>query len=313
MATEDPTPSYTMVEDDCSVQNELTERISQFNYESNPGAAVMALFPAQWSGSAGDTVTLREDGSIALDMDGTFDLPEPFDRVAPPTLITTTTGMAVLRPDHPANQTIESGFRALNIPVPEVIQALSAREAALAGDGPTIGSFTSEVLGRWSGWNEPVSTALLGNWADPLYDQGHLTAEALDKLRSEASVIHRQLTPVWRRKVNQSRLLLLDTPLGDGLTLYDLVCGQAAVDPGLEAGFEDSRLTEILKALSPAERAVTLALGARGVTTWAEAAMAAGAAEPERQGEKVRRKVKKLAKRITGSSSAAEEITEGGR
>ncbi|MGS2585882.1 hypothetical protein [Streptomyces hebeiensis] len=282
MATEDPTPSYTMVEDDCSVQNDLAERISQFNYESDTGVAVMALFPAQWSGSAGDTVTLRGDGSIALDMDGTFDLPE-------------------------------SGFRALNIPVPEVIQALSAREAALVGDGPTIHSFTSEVLGRWSGWNEPVSTALLGDWADPLYDQGHLTPEALDKLRSEASVIHRQLTPVWRRKVNQSRLLLLDTPLGDGLTLYDLVCGQAAVDPGFEAGFEDSRLTEILKALSPAERAVTLALGARGVTTWAEAAMAAGAADPERQGEKVRRKVKGLAGRITGSSTGAEAATVSGR
>ncbi|MGA5895142.1 hypothetical protein [Streptomyces venetus] len=41
-------------------------------------------------------------------------------------------------------------------------------------------------------------------------------------------------------------------------------------------------MIEILKALSPAERAVTLALGARGITTWAEAAMAAGAAEPER-------------------------------
>ncbi|MEW2326098.1 hypothetical protein AB0926_34380 [Streptomyces griseoincarnatus] len=313
MATEDPTPSYTMVEDDCSVQNDLTERISQFNYESNTGAAVMALFPAQWSGSAGDTVTLREDGSIALDMDGTFDLPEPFDRVAPPTLITTTTGMAVLKAGHPANQTIESGFRALNIPVPEVIQALSAREAALAGDGPAIHSFTSKVLKRWSGWNEPVSTALLGNWADSLYDQGHLTPDALDKLRSEASVIHKQLTPVWRRKLNKSRLLLLDTPLGDGLTLYDLVCGQAAVDPGFETGFEDSRLIEILKALSPAERAVTLALGARGVTTWAEAAMAAGAAEPERQGERVRRKVKRLAGRITGSSPAAEAATMSGR
>ncbi|MFC8784933.1 hypothetical protein [Streptomyces nigra] len=313
MAAEDPTTSYTMVEDDCSVQNDLAERISQFNHDSPLGAAVMALFPAQWSGSAGDTVTLRADGSIALDRDGTFDLPEPFDRVAPPTLITTTTGMAVLKADLPANPTIESGFRALNIPVPGVIQALSAREAALAGDGPTIHSFTSEVLGRWRGWNEPVSTALLGNWADPLYDQGHLTPEALDKLMSEAKVIHRQLTPIWDHKVKQSRLLLLDTPLGDGLTLYDLVCGQASVGPGLEAGFEDSRLIEILKALSPAERAVTLALGARGVTTWVEAAMAAGAAEPERQGEKVRRKVKRLAGRITGGSPAAEANTVSGR
>lgn len=84
------------------------------------------------------------------------------------------------------------------------------------------------MLKRWSGRNEPVSTALLGNWADPLYDQGHLTPDALDRLKSEASVVHRQPTPVWRRKVNQPRLLLLDTPLGNGLTLYDLISGQAA-------------------------------------------------------------------------------------
>ncbi|WNO70128.1 hypothetical protein [Streptomyces sp. AM8-1-1] len=159
MATEDPTPSYTMVEDDGSVHTDLAERISQFNWDTDTGAAVTALFPAHWSGNAGDTVTLREDGSVALDVDGTFGLPEPFDRVAPPMMITTTTGMAVLKAGHPANQTIESGFRSLNIPVPDVIQALSAREAALAGDGSTIRSFRSEVLGMWSGWNEPVSTA----------------------------------------------------------------------------------------------------------------------------------------------------------
>ncbi|MFC8208809.1 hypothetical protein [[Kitasatospora] papulosa] len=311
MATEDPTPtlSYTMVEDDGSVHTDLAERISQFNCAPDTGAAVTALFPAHWSENTGDTVTLRADGSVALDVDGTFGLPEPFDRVAPPMMITTTTGMAVLE----AGQTIESGFRSLNIPVPGVIQALSAREAALAGDGPTIHSFRSEVLGMWSGWNEPVSTALLGNWADPLYDQGHLTPDALDKLKSEASVIHRQLTPVWRRKVNQSRLLLLDTPLGDGLTLYDLVSGQAAVDTGVDTGFEDPHLTKILDALSPAERAVTLAFATPGVTTWPEAAMAAGATQPKIQGEKVRRKVKALARRITDRSPAAKATTVSSR
>ncbi|MFH8736554.1 MULTISPECIES: hypothetical protein [unclassified Streptomyces] len=310
MATEDPTPSYTMVEDDGSVHTDLAERISQFGCDTDTGAAVTALFPAHWSGNTGDLVTLREDGSVAFDMDGTFDLPEPFDRVAPPMMITTTTGMAVLKADHPANQTIESGFRSLNIPVPDVIQALSAREAALAGDGSTIHSFRSEVLGMWSGWNEPVSTALLGNWADPLYDRGHLTPDALSKLRSEASVIHRQLTPVWRHKVNRSRLLLLDTPLGDGLTLYDLVPEQAAPGTGVEAGFEDPRLAEILEALSPAERAVTLALATPGVTTWADAAIAA--AQPEIQGGRVRRKVKRLAARSLGRSPAAEATTVSG-
>ncbi|MER7812935.1 hypothetical protein [Streptomyces sp900116325] len=310
MATEDPTPSYAMVEDDGSVHTELAERISHFNCAPDTGAAVTALFPAHWNGDTGDLVTLREDGSLVLDLDDTFGLPEPFDRVAPPMMITTTTGMAVLKADHPVNQTIESGFRSLNIPVPDVIQALGAREAALTGDGSTIHSFTSDVLGRWSGWNEPVSTALLGNWSDSLYDQGRLTPDALDKLKSEASVINRQLTPVWRRKVNQSRLLLLDTPLGDGLTLYDLVPGQAAA----EEGFENPRLNEILAVLSPAELAVTLAMAAPGVTTWAEAAMAAGATQPEKVGKRVRRKVKRLAAaRRSDRSSAAEATTGSGR
>ncbi|MDX2407377.1 hypothetical protein NJO91_30165 [Streptomyces microflavus] len=311
MATDDPTPSYTMVEDDGSVHTDLAERISHFNCAPDTGAAVTALFPASWNETAGDLVTLREDGSLVLDLDDAFGLPEPFDRVAPPMMITTTTGMAVLKADHPANQTIESGFRSLNIPVPDVIQALGAREAALAGDKSTIHSFRSDVLGMWKGWDESISTALLGNWADTLYDQGRLTPDALSRLKSEASVINKQLTPVWRRKVSQSRLLLLDTPLGDGLSLYDLVPGQAAADLGVEAGFDDPRLAEIMQALSPAERAVTLALAAGGVTTWAEAAMAAGATQPKYAGEQVRRKVKRLAARISGHSSATTEAMSG--
>ncbi|WP_446458725.1 hypothetical protein [Streptomyces rochei] len=313
MATEDTTPTYTMVEDDDSVHTDLAERISQFNYFSNTGAAVTALFPAHWRENTGDTVSLHKDGSVALDMDGTFELPEPFDRVATPMMISTTTGMAVLKAGHPANQTIASGFRALNIPVPDVIQALSARDAALAGEGSTIRSFTSDVLGRWSGWHEPVSTALLGNWADSLFDQGRLTPDALIKLTAEAKAIHKQLTPVWRRKTGKERLLLLDTPLGDGLTLYDLIPAQTADGSGLEAVLANPRLAAILEALSPAERAVMLALGTPGVVTWAEAAMAAGAAEPERQGERVRRKVKRLAARITGRSSQADAGTASGR
>ncbi|MFJ6889661.1 hypothetical protein ACIQRC_33100 [Streptomyces californicus] len=314
MPTDDPTPSYSMVEDDGSVHTELAERISHFNYAPDTGAAVTALFPASWNENAGDLVTLREDGSLVLDLDDTFGLPEPFDRVAPPMMITTTTGMAVLKADHPANQTLESGFRSLNIPVPDVIQALGAREAALAGDTSTVHFFRSDVLGMWKGWDESISTALLGNWADTLYDQGRLTLDALDKLKAEASVINKQLTPVWRRKLNHARLLLLDIPLGDGLSLYDLVPGQAAADLGVEAGFDDPRLAEIMQALSPAERAVTLALATGGVTTWAEAAMAAGATQPKYAGEQVRRKVKRLAARIIGRSSATtEEMSGSGR
>ncbi|MFD8257563.1 hypothetical protein ACFV19_01150 [Streptomyces griseoluteus] len=80
------------------------------------------------------------------------------------------------------------------------------------------------------GWNEPVSTALLGNWADPPQDQGHLTPDALKKSKSEAGVIDRQLTPVWRRKTGQARLLLLDAPLSGGPTLDDLARARTATD-----------------------------------------------------------------------------------
>lgn len=55
-----------------------------------------------------------------------------------------------------------------------------------------------------------------------------------------------------------------------------------------------------MEALSPAERAVPLAMSLRGVASWSDAALAAGAAQPEVFGERVGRKVKGLAARITG-------------
>ncbi|MGC5007833.1 hypothetical protein [Streptomyces sp. DT203] len=80
--------------------------------------------------------------------------------------------------------------------MPEVVRALNAREAALAGDRAAIRAYTAEALGRWSGWSEPISTALLGNWADPLYNEGWLSPGALGLFLAEASVINQQLTPI---------------------------------------------------------------------------------------------------------------------
>ncbi|MGA5872291.1 hypothetical protein [Streptomyces cinereoruber] len=249
-------------------------------------------------------MTLSDDGTVALDIDGTFDLPEPFDRGTPLTMITTTTGMAVLKPDHPANQTIESGFQAVGIPVPDVVRALNAREAAITGDRAAIRVYTSETLNRWSGWNEPISTALLGNWADPLYEEGRLSPDALKLFLAEASVINQQLKPIWTHETRGKRVRLLDTPIGDGITLYDVLSGQPATDFSFE-GFADSRLIEILDSLSTDERAVFTSRSRHGVTNWAEAAMAADFPEPKALGEHVRRKVKDLAKRITKREEAA--------
>ncbi|WP_327740518.1 hypothetical protein OG749_46525 (plasmid) [Streptomyces nojiriensis] len=314
MATEDQTPSYYMVEDDDSIDTHMAERINEFNWDPGVGGAVMALFPIDWTGSGGELVTLREDGSVALDIDGTFDLPEPFDRGTPPTMITTTTGVAVLKPDHPANQTIESGFQTVGIPVPDVVRALNAREASLTGDRAAIRAYTSEALGRWSGWNEPISTALLGNWADPLYDKGRLSPSALDLFLAEARVINQQYKPIWDHKANREYVRLLDAPLSNGMTLHDVLSEQPAVDLGFE-GFEDSRLIEILETLSPDEQAVAMWRSRRGITNWPEAAIAAGV--PEEQvvavANRVRRKVKRLAAHITSRALEAGAGTGNGR
>ncbi|MER5966819.1 hypothetical protein [Streptomyces sp. NPDC002057] len=302
MTTDDQTPSYYMVEDDDSVDMHLAERVTEFNWDSNTVGTVMALFPAEWSG--GELVTLHGDGSVALDLDGRFDLPEPFDRGTPRTMITTTDGMAVLRPDHPANQTIESGFQAVGIPVPDVVRALNAREAAITGDKAAVHAYTTDTLKRWSGWNEPISDALLGNWADPLYDDGRLTPDALKLFLAEAKVLNNQHKPIWAHETNRQKVRLLDTPLGEGMTLYDVLSEQPADDLPFE-GFEDQRLISIMEALTTDEREVFLCRSLRGVTNWPEAAMAAGHPEPAVMGQHVRRKAKRLAKQPSTPKAGA--------
>lgn len=302
MTAEDLTPSYYMVEDDGSIDTDIAERIAHFNFYPDGAGAVMALFPVDWTGVEGELVTLRENGTVALDLDGTFSLPEPFDRVTPPTLITTTTGMAVLNPSHPGNETIESGFRAVGIPVPDLVRAMDAREAAITGDRAGLRAFVSEELGWWSGWHEPVSTALLGRWADSLYDEGRLSPSTVDHFLAEARVINRQLKPIWLRQANRERVRLLDAPLGDGMTLYDVLSGQPATDTYFE-GFDDPRLIKILNALSEEEQVVTIARSRLGVNSWSEAARVAGVPQPEVVGEQVRRKVKRLANQLSGGES----------
>ncbi|MFB8127082.1 hypothetical protein ACFVG1_11920 [Streptomyces bacillaris] len=311
MAAEDLTPSYYMVEDDDSIDTHIAERISQFNWDPDAAGAVMALFPVDWAGAEGELATLRENGTVALDLDGTFELPEPFDRGTPPTMITTTTGMAVPRPNHPENQTIESGFRAVGIPVPDVIRAMNAREAARTGDQAALRAFVSDGLGRWSGWREPVSTALLGSWADPLYNDGRLSPGAVDQFLDEARIINGQLKPIWLHQANREYVRLLDTPFGDGMTLYDVLSTPAA-DDSFE-GFDDPRLIEILDALSEEEQAVMIARSRTGVTSWPEAARVAGVPQPEVVAEHVRRKVKRLANRLTSRSRKSGDGKRNGR
>jgi hypothetical protein len=195
-------------------------------------------------------------------------------------------------------------------PPPDLVEAVWAREAAVIGDDAAIDGFASRVLVLRQGgrWREAVSTALLGDWALPLDTPDGLHISAVAALRAEALTIHRQLTPLWRRRVNRSRVLLLDTPLGEGITLYDLVIGSPCSQtptPGAEP--DDVRLLSVLAALQPVERAVALAWAHPAVATWTQAALVAGATDPLALGERVRRKLKRLGERQTERAVAAQQ------
>ncbi|MFE4626968.1 hypothetical protein [Streptomyces mirabilis] len=151
------------------------------------------------------------------------------------------------------------------------------------------------VFRRSERWREALSTALLGAWYTPLDETGYLPSLALQALKREACALHRQLTPVWERRNRRGRVLSLDADLG-GLSLYDLVAADIDLLAHTEGGvYEDERLNAILRGLDPAERHVVVAYAEGEGTTWTEAAAHVGAGAPEAFGERVRRKVKRLA------------------
>ncbi|MGW2725375.1 hypothetical protein [Streptomyces sp. NPDC001492] len=151
------------------------------------------------------------------------------------------------------------------------------------------------VLPRSERWREAVSTAVAGPWCEPLWQTGQLPATALGALKAEARTLHHQLVPVWRHGTRAGRVLSLDADLG-GLSLYDLVTDDVDLLAHTTGGvYDDDRLNRVLGRLHPAERAVVVAYAAREGTTWTEAAAAAGAAKPEDFGDRVRRKVNRLA------------------
>ncbi|MFI0818259.1 hypothetical protein ACH4TX_15995 [Streptomyces sp. NPDC021098] len=159
-----------------------------------------------------------------------------------------------------------------------------------------VDSFATTVLGRRGArWREAVSTALLSDWAAPFFDGAPLGPAALDRLKVEAERVHRQLLPLWRRRTHGSRLLLLDTPLGDGLCLFDLLASRPDQQTLANTEPDDARLAALLQALHPLEKAVALSWAHPRVVTWAEAAWLAGAPDPATTGERVRRKVRRLA------------------
>ncbi|MEV8533727.1 hypothetical protein, partial [Streptomyces sp. NPDC051211] len=203
---------------------------------------------------------------------------------------------------------------------PDLVRAVGALKAAAAGEETLIASFSGSP-GLWPGrrghgarWQEAVATALLGSWSAPLLTGGPITSAHLDQLRAEARAIHRQLTPMWHRKVGGERLWSLDRDFGDGMTAYDVLRG--GPDPHevlFGALVDDPRISAVLAHLTPLERAVALAYAGPTMPTWTEAAATVAAAAPHllagtdeaALGERVRRKLRRLGVRHTARREAA--------
>ncbi|GAA2301641.1 hypothetical protein GCM10010234_50670 [Streptomyces hawaiiensis] len=161
-----------------------------------------------------------------------------------------------------------------------------------------VDSFTARslVLPCSKRWREAVTTAMLGNWSDPLLTTGRLSHTAVGALKAEARAVHRQLVPVWRRGTRHGRVLSLDADLGDGLSLHDLVAADVDLLAHTVGGvFEDERLNIVLRALERDERLVVFAYAEGSGTSWTEAAAVVGGSDQAGFGERVRRKVKRLA------------------
>ncbi|MFJ4368898.1 hypothetical protein ACIP4S_32850 [Streptomyces chartreusis] len=179
-------------------------------------------------------------------------------------------------------------------PMGAVIRARQCESKGLST--PMVRDTAAQGLGvrRGPRWQEAVSTVLAGDWTLPLYLGEALDVGAvLHRLASDVRRTHRQLTPLWRRKVLGVRVRLLDTPVTADLTLHDIA---ATVPYRRDATSEvaDARIAAVLSALRPPERAVVLAWADAGVSTWAEAAWCAGAPDPDAFGERVRRKVRRV-------------------
>ncbi|MEU1056848.1 hypothetical protein ABZ397_30390 [Streptomyces sp. NPDC005876] len=273
---------------------------------------VEAVIPVHW-GVDGGLVAVHSDGTVATRPNGKVP-PLHVLEAGACELLAHSSEYVHVPTRQPTAETIARGFLEMGRPVPDVVQALNARQAALLDNTPQVDAFTSDVLGLWSGWRGAVSTALLGDWASPLFSSGSLAPMALDCLRTEARIIHRQLTPLSQRRVAGERLWSLDLRFGDDLTTYDLISGGPDPFEVLAGSLpDDPRVAAVLAQLRPIEHAVAMAWANTRVTTWAEAAADVIALDPAQftgcnpraLGEQVRTKLIRLGKRHTERAAAA--------
>jgi hypothetical protein len=178
--------------------------------------------------------------------------------------------------------------------------ALRARTAVLYGQDEPVADF----IARWLGLRvtperiEAVSAALLEEGWDTnvVNSPEQLLSDLKKRTRRQARV----LRPIWETQLNNRPIGLLDQPsVTRTVTLStpaDLVRDpQSTEDLALcDMWEQQQRLRHVLDRLKPDERDVTNLYAQHPQLTWADAARAAGAADPAAMGERVRRKLRRL-------------------
>lgn len=193
--------------------------------------------------------------------------------------------------------------------------ALAAKRAVLRGDIDVVKRFLCDWLGFTAELVTPdlVGSASLVLLDEPAWLPDELLALDYDPrptLRKLTLAEHRNCTRMItdpRRRANHQPVISLNKPIakadsGSSTSLLELVA--AKPQPELVAAnddISDPRVLRVLAKLTDRERRIAEEQGHVG-TTWAEAAVACGGTSDE--GEKVRRKVKRLSKSAAGPATA---------
>lgn len=196
--------------------------------------------------------------------------------------------------------------------------ALAAKRAVLRGDINAVKRFLCEWLGFTAEFVTPdlVGSASLVLLDEPAWlpdDSLALDYDPRPTLRKLTLAEHRNCTRMItdpRRRANHQPVISLNKPItrtgsdsGSPTSLLELVAAkpQPELDSSASDDISDPRVLRVLAKLTDRERRIAEEQGHKG-TTWAEAAVACGGTPDE--GEKARRKVKRLSKTTAGPEAA---------
>lgn len=186
-------------------------------------------------------------------------------------------------------------------------EAVDVRDSIVCDDPATSRERLARFAVTYLGIDNPARVEAVGAALlhlplapdDPGGDYGRRTDDLLTDLSRETRRQRRALKRITDTQLFGRPVTSLDGPPlttdPGAFTLGEVVaCIRPRPDalPGLGDEFEDSRIKRILSMLSPVERLVAEEYTFGGGITWAEAAAKAGA--PERYGERVSRKLRRL-------------------